>query len=338
MIGAHEETVRYKIKRQFVGLGFRFQAEVDYNKLGLSLHWGTFEVSPVYYDSAPRFFGALNSSGFLIHFSKVLPQGHFVALFALPEGKGTEFALFLERLKKQKIIANFMLDRVQVERHKVMDPTFFNFQAGRWEVDWQRVKALPPAPLPVESERPKRLADQIDMLIIKELQKDARQHLAGIAHALKISSKVLEYHYRTHVIKENLIPGYRIKWGRDLTNTFAHSMVVVRLTFKGLEETAFKKAQAVVSRIPFLWVEDLLEDGTYVATLSIPMEDYMETIGYVNEELRFLGPSLEMGILNVEDSRNFTIPYHMFSDGEWRFDPNEMETAILKELSSSLEK
>ena len=100
-------------------------------------------------------------------------------------------------------------------------------------------------------------------------------------------------------------------------------------------------ANGDIRRVPrpfFLWVEDLLKDGTYVATLSVPIEDFAGTIGYLNDEVHALGSSIEMGFLKVGESYNFTIPYDMFSDGEWQFDPKEMEAAVLKELTGGIEK
>ncbi|MDG6962507.1 MAG: Lrp/AsnC family transcriptional regulator, partial [Nitrososphaerota archaeon] len=41
MTGAHQETIRYKIKKRFGRLGLRFRAEVDFPKLGLNLHWAS---------------------------------------------------------------------------------------------------------------------------------------------------------------------------------------------------------------------------------------------------------------------------------------------------------
>lgn len=336
--GAHQETIRYKIKKRFVRRGFRFQAEVGYSKLGLGLHWGSFEVSPIYYSSAPRFFRALNYAAYLVHFSKILPQGHFVALFSLPEGKAEEFSSFLRRLKKEGIITNFTLNEVIVERHKPMDQTFFNFQADKWEVDWKKVKASAGSSLPIDRERPKQIADEIDMLIIKELQKDATQHIVGIARKLKVNEKTLEYHYRTHVVNRGLIPRYRTRWMKDLTKTLAHSMIIVRMTFKGLEDKEYRKIQTAISKIPFLWAEDLLRDGTYIATMNIPLADFIETNKYINEELGYLGSKVETGYMKVGEASNFTVPYEKFSDGEWQFDISRMEAAVVKELKESLQK
>jgi DNA-binding Lrp family transcriptional regulator len=338
MTGAHQETIRYKIKKRFAGRGFRFQAEVDYGKLGLCLHWASIEVSPVFYASASKFFNTLNRVGYLIHFSKILPRGNFVALFALPVGRGTEFQRFLEMLRTRKIIADFHLDEVVAERHKAMDVACFNFQAGRWEVDWQKVKDSRGSPLCIDRTSPSLVADEIDMQIIKELQINALQHTAGIARKIRGNEKTVEYHFRTHVVKESLVPCYRVRWMKDLTKTVTHSLMVMRMTFAKLEEEPYRKVQAVINKIPYLWVEDRLKDGTYIATLAVPIADSMEMMSYINGELQFLGPEADLGFMKVGESLNFTIPYHMFSNSKWKFQPKLMEKAVVRELSGGLKK
>jgi DNA-binding Lrp family transcriptional regulator len=338
MTGAHQETIRYKIKKRFANRGFRFQAEVNFSKLGLTLHWGTFEVSPIFYKSAPGLFRALNRAGYLIHYSKILPQGHYVALFALPAGKGPEYLNLLEALRQRRIIASYQFNEVLVEQHKPMDPSFYNFQSDRWEVDWQKVRNLPGIQLGAVRAQPKQEADEIDMLIIKELQQDALQHVVGIAKKVKVHEKTMEYHYRTHIVKKGLIPRYRVRWMRDVMKTLAHSTAYTRLTFRELNPQELKRVQKTVSKIPFLWAEHLLKDGTYIATLSIPMVDFVETGSFLNDELQFLGPKVEFGYMKAGDSSNFTIPYDMFVDGEWKFDVKRVESTVLKELSAGSEK
>jgi DNA-binding Lrp family transcriptional regulator len=338
MTGAHRETIRYKIKKRFAARGFRFQAEVDYAKLGLGLHWGVFQIPRVYYESAPRFFDALSRTAYLIHYSKILPQGHFVALFSLPDGTAGEFSGFLQRLKNRGIIEDFTLDRVLAERHKPMNPHFFNFQAGKWEVDWKKVEGSAASSLVLQRQRPKSIADEIDLLIIKELQKDATQHTVVIARKLKLNEKALEYHHRTHVAKEGMIRGYRTRWMKDTTRTLAHSMVFTRLTFRGLGNEEYRQVQSAVSKIPFLWAEDLLEDGTYIATLNVPVTDFVETNSYLNEELGYLGPKVEIGYLKGNESSNFTIPYEKYVHDDWEFDTKRMEAAVVKELRTALQK
>ena len=120
---------------------------------------------------------------------------------------------------------------------------------------------------------------------------------------------------------------------KDLTKTLAHSMAIVHMTFGGLSVRRYRSVQQTMSKIPYLWAEDLLGDGTYVATLCIPIADLLGTLAYINGELHFLGNDLELGFMKVGDSYNFTIPYHMFSDGKWVVDAGKMEADVLKQLS-----
>lgn len=334
LTGAHQETIRYKIKQQFVKKGFRFQAGVDYRKLGLVLHWGKFVFPPAYYDSAAKFFKSLNESAYLIHYSKVLPQGYFVALFALPEGTTIGFSQFLESLKRRKVISEFGLDAVSAQRHKSMDPTFFNFRRNEWEVDWERVKRLKPSSLSTDARPAEYLADELDLLIIKELQKDARQHVVGIGRKLKVKPKTLEYHYRVHVVDGDLMPGYRVRWMNDADRPLSRTTAMIRAVFRGLDPEQYKSVQAAMSKLPFLWVEDLLDSGTYVVGLGVPLEDLSPTLSYINQELPFLGDRVDVGYMSVEESYNYTIPYQMYSKGQWRFDIKKMESAVLKELGA----
>jgi DNA-binding Lrp family transcriptional regulator len=338
MTGAHQETIRYKMKQQFVSKGFRFQADVDYRKLGLSLHWGKIVVSPAHYGSATRFFRSLNDAAYLIHFSKILPQGYFIALFALPEGTTTEFAQFLERLKRHKIISEFTLDRVSAQRHKSSDPHFFNFRRDQWKVDWDKVKTLKASPLTADVRRTEVSADRIDLLLTKELQKDARQHVVGIGRKLKLKPKTLEYHYRAHIVGGGLIPSYRVRWMKDTDQPLSRTTATIRAIFRGLDGDQYKLVQAAMNRLPYLWVEDLLESGTYIVGLAVPLEDLAPTMAYINRELPFLGDHVDIGYLSIEDSYNYTIPYQMFSEGKWQFDVKKMESAVLKELNTGVTK
>jgi DNA-binding Lrp family transcriptional regulator len=337
MTGAHQETIRYKIKRQFAEQGFRFLADVDFRKLGLVLHWGRFVVSPVHYRSATKLFRSMNDSAYLIHFSKIVPQGHFVALFSLPEGTTNEFAQFLEGLKERKIISEFSLDRVLAQRHKTMDPTFFNFRRDRWEVDWEKVRRAPALPL-VREGRAELLADYTDLLIINELQKDARYHISEVASKLKLNAKTVEYHYRAHVAGEGLMRGYMVRWMKELNEPLSSSVVSMRIEFEGLDARRLKMVQSVMNRMPYLWVEDLLEPQTYIATLAVPMSDFAPTMDYISSELGYLGKHADVGFLGVEESFNYTIPYHLFAERKWRFDAKRMEAAVMKAMNAGIGK
>jgi DNA-binding Lrp family transcriptional regulator len=324
MTGAHVETIRYKIKKQFRKLCFKIHADVDYRRLGLTLHWATFHFTRSYYEAAPKILRTLNQIGYLTYFAKIVPQGHHVALFALPNVSTQHYRSFLSRIQKMGILADFTIDEVLVNRHRSMDPRFFNFHSGKWEVQWNMVKEEAGAPLQLDKKESRSVADYYDLLLIKELQIDALQHVVAAARKLKVNQKTFEYHYRAHVLKQRLIPSYIVRWTQDTEKTLIHTVMLTRMTFKGLSHAELLRTQSAVSKIPFLWAEDLLSDGTYIATLAIPVEEVVTTYDYLNGEVYDLNSKVEIGYIKLPDSSLFTIPYNMFSDKGWKFDVHEM--------------
>src|SRR5712691_8109927 len=127
LTGAHAETIRYKVKRQFGRLGFKIHADIDYTKLGLTLSWGTFQFARSHAASAVGIFKTLNEKGYLSYYAKVVPQGNYVALFALPTGVTEEYRTFLNEMKDVGILTSFSFDEVLASRHNLMNPKQFNF-------------------------------------------------------------------------------------------------------------------------------------------------------------------------------------------------------------------
>jgi len=338
MTGAHQETIRYKIKKRFGRLGFRFHAEVDFDRIGLSLHWATIDFAKAYYPMAQQILRAMNQVGYLTYFAKVVPQGNYVAQLALPENTADQYREFLAGLVEKRILNTFTLDEVLAARHKVMDPHFFNFRSGRWEIEWDKVAEQASAPLTLGNKPHAEDFDYYDLLVIKELQKDSLQHLTGIAKKLKVHQKTLEYHYRTHVQKWKLVPSYTIRWTQDTTKKLIHSVATTTLTYRGLSRPEYIEVQSAISRVPFLWSEDLLKDGTYVAVLHIPVTDMIKATSYINEATPNLSSKVTMGFVEPANATSFTIPYNMYQDGKWKFDRRQLDNSLRKESVVPLKK
>lgn len=326
--GAHPETVRYQIKKRLGKLGFRFHADVDYSLLGLRQYWGTFRFDPGYRGDASGIFPMLNKVGYLTYYAKIVPQGHYVARFALPDSDVSELRDVLEVMQKDCGLKEFSFEEALASSHRPMNPRFFNFRSGSWEVEWDKVQEEEAVPLQKERAVPVEEADYTDMLIVKELQKDALSHVAGMARKLGISEKTLEYHYRTHVVHKRLIRGYIVRWTRDVDKSITHSVATTRLTFKGLSSQELTRLQAAVSKVPFLWAEELLRDGTYIATFYIPLTELIAVFSYLDAALPDLDSRVEVGFTRSKEAELFTIPYEMYQDGVWTFDASRVRQGI----------
>ena len=335
---AHQETIRYKFKHRFGRLGLRFHAEVDYGRLGLDLHWLALSISPMYYDNAPALFRLLNKACYLNYFAKVVPGGSFVVRVAIPNGKQTEYAALMKWLKTERVLTDFSLKKVRVSRHVTMNPKFFDFRSHRWEIPWNELGAESARQLPVVEKAAKLAVDYFDLLILKELQIDSTQHMTSIARKLKVNQKTLEYHYRSHVIGQELVRSYFVKWVQDTSKTLSHSVALTRLVFRPQSSSELERVQSAVSKIPFLWEEDLMDDGTYVTGMYVPLNDMLSMLAYVNTELGELGRKVESEYVKTSEASAFTIPYEAWKDGGWSFDTDKMKSEIRNGLSKIRQK
>ena len=323
LTGVHQETIRYKINKRFRKLGFHIHAEVDYRKLGLAPHWAELQLSPRFAGTPRSLFLAMNEAAYLVYYGKLMPQGSFACLFAIPEGRGSEHEAFLEYLQRSEIIKGYSITEVSAGSHPAMRPAFFNFQSNRWDVDWNVVRSSQGTDLKI-TETPRAVHfDYSDLLLVKELQADALQHTVAIAKKVRVNQKTLEYHYRMHVLKEKLVSGYLVRWQHDIETSVAHSALVARMTFKNLGSSV-ATIQRVVSKIPFLWAEELMADGSYIATIHIPVQEATSTFDFLNSQAPDLYGKVELSFVKRQEASAFTIPYHMYEKG-WKYDLDRMK-------------
>jgi DNA-binding Lrp family transcriptional regulator len=323
LIGAHPETVRYNLNKRFRKLGFHIHAEADYRRLGLVPYWAELQLSPKLVGSPRSLFLAMNEHAYLVYYGKLLPQGNFVCLFAIPEGREKEHEAFLTFLQNSEILQSYTLNEIVGSRHPAMNPSFFNFQSNRWDVDWNRVMLVQVPDMKIDRKVQPVDVDYCDLLLVKELQMDALQHIISIARKVGVNQKTLEYHYRVHLQKEKLVSGYPVRWQHDIERSVSHSALMARLTFRNLGNS-FTSVQRAVGKIPFLWAEEVQVDGTYIATIHIPVQEATSTFDYLNSQVPDLYGKAELSFVKRSEASAFTIPYMMF-DKDWKY-----ELAVMK--------
>ena len=317
MTGAHAETIRYKVKKQFKSSGFKIDANVDYEKLGLEQHLAELRFSKGYRAAAGKVLSVLNEVAYLTYYAKVVPQGSYLCVFSVPAGASSELRALLEELQGMGLLDGFDLSRAESSRHDSILPAYFNFRSGRWDVDWSRLRLGPARPLPVRKEQTPSDLDAYDLMLMKELQTDALQHVVGIARKLKVHQKTLEYHYRAHVQKRKLISSYYFRWiGKPKAES--SSVLLTVLLFRDLGND-FQRVQRAVSKIPFLWSEYVTKDDRYVALLLTPVREAVTLFSYINEEAPELHDRVQVGYVSAGETVSFPVPAHMYKRG-WAFD------------------
>ena len=326
LTGVPTETVRYKIKKQLKEMAIKIHADVDYQRIGLRLHWAIFDFTPAYSELAVQIFLALHEIGYLIYYARIIPQGHYVVLFVPPEGSGEKYREFLQHLVNSGILRSFSFEEVVWSRHLSMNPKYFDFDSANWEIDWNKIDSdRVDLQKPAEHDE-KAEVDKADLLLIKELQKDALQSIIDIARKVNIHPKTLRYHYHAHIERRALVPRYLIRWMKDIESTRGHSIIFTRVTFKGLSESELIAARSAVTRLPFTWVEYVMRNGTYLAEINIPIQSQPDTLSYISKKVTGFGQKLEVSFIDPSVANFGTIQYKVFNDDTgWIFDTQDLK-------------
>ncbi|MDG6933827.1 MAG: hypothetical protein JRN68_03945 [Nitrososphaerota archaeon] len=306
------ETVRYKLKRQLPKMGFSIHAQPSYGKLGLSVYWATLRFARQDTQLSARVLNYLGEKGYLVYYSRELPNGRYSANFALPSGTLNECTSNLDYLVKNKILSDYQLDEVTHVQYHSLNPRYFNFRSKRWEVDWSNVKAEEPSQSRIKATQIVSF-DKYDLLLLKEFQADALQHTTDIARRSKAATPVLGYHYRTHLQKYGLVDTYMVRWMPEAAKKkVGQTATTVRIRIADVKQKELQQVHNGFIRLPFSWTEHFTNRNMFIATLVVPVDEMINIFDYLNGELPQLVDKIDTSFVKSQDVAQFTVPYDMF--------------------------
>jgi DNA-binding Lrp family transcriptional regulator len=335
LTGIPQETVNYKLTKQFPKLGLAVQVSVSYEKLGLRRLVCEADINPELNSRAREIFDAMAHHAFLTYQARQLTvpgYSHFL-MFAVPVSLIAEFRAFMDGLVSKGVLTRYTLSEISWLRHLSLDPRFYDFVNRSWHVNWKWVAetdgVLVEEPLTINpQEEPK--TDNVDLFIIKELQANALQKLAIIARKLRVDPKLLRYHFHHHV--EPVIAGYCVSWLGAYKGTLKRNLIHMVFIFSGLDEKQLRRARDIFNRVPFTWAEAIGPRGDYYTFLHVDSKHFEETMLF----LKFmLGPTQDRAKTVFLDGGSpdsnlaYSIPYEMFDEGRWVFHPEEAYQAVI---------
>jgi DNA-binding Lrp family transcriptional regulator len=322
-----ESTVRYNVNR-LSRMGILIQPAIAYEKLGFERYWAFFEFGDKYRGKEKQFFEAMNENAYLIYFTRLLPQGKYVAVLTVPTSVRAEYSQFISGLIDEKILKSCQMHELLWIRHPEMKAEHYDFGAKTWDIDWETLdRAMPSVAEPKSEELAQQLIDQIDLSILKEMQVDSIAPLTKIARKLKINSKTAYYHYRNHVLTRKLLKNYVLRWrgfGKRKYVTPA-----MKFWYSGLTGAELMQVQKVFNSIPLIWSDAISKDRSmYIAELAIPAEQLPDLLSFVWNNTQQFSSKLNFGFSDSPFGDGYSIPYQMFDDGEWSFDAEKAVSRI----------
>lgn len=315
------ETLRKRIKRLYTQTFLRFNINVHYTNLGLRRTVLFAEAVPGYENIL---FDALKINDFWIFVSRC--YGMFegcVGIFTVPSENCDQFEHFvgeLERIglaRKTQIFWSTCFYSVH-SRCK-----WFNQKRKMWNFDWDEwVQEIrnEGTNLPytlAHTETPSVKVDEIDVLILKELEKDATISFKKLGEKLGISPQLASYHFHNHLIGINLLRSFEVSafhFGKDSEFSF--------FIFNFDEQQKLAKFASSLIDKPFVKaLGKILNGNALYAYLYFPRGEFRRFLDVSSKLVRngFL-KSYQYVIQDLANSSRATIPFQCFKNGKWLYD------------------
>ena len=316
-LGMPEETVRYKL-RKFYERGLAFSVFVDLLKLGLRPYYAELMFSPRWRPSAGQLLQSMYGYSYISYYTGYLTGSYMTAHFSMPYGAGGHLRRLLDEMAEMGILEEYRLRSAAWVSYKGVDPDFFDPDAGEWDVDWDRVRPLEELPERVDypEERPPAEFDYYDLLIVSELQQDARIAVADMAKRTGANEKTLSYHFNRHVTENGIVKGYILKWwGAHYAKT--NTVSYLELAISGIRRRDVDSLRRSLEALPFAYSSRLLEEGepTYMLYIAMPPNYFNQSITWLRDRLSELSvlDNTSFRLLDARESMSFTVPLELYN-------------------------
>jgi len=249
--------------------------------------------------------------------------------YGIPKDHTTKFEQFIQEIKRLGVACEVQTLWSTCFYTVNRTSNWFDSSSETWTFPWDKwVEEIQAegTELPYTLVDPKDFpikADETDLFIIKELEKDATISLTAIADKLGTTLQNVSYHYNLHVIKNGLIENFEVFiFPFDRT---ASDMFFFTFKFDNIEKMT-KFALSLLDK-PFVYiVGKVLGENTITTQVYLPRPEFRNFIDNLLKLIR--AGFLQNYNYVVQDIRSGkwsreTIPYEFFKNGSWKYNHNE---------------
>jgi len=257
------------------------------------------------------------------------PFSHY-SVHAVPINYVSEFKEYLERLQELGIVQRCLTTEVSDSHGAVPSFEFFDPKARMWLLDWDRwlkdsVEPRKTLAISDPSEY-KVVADKMDLLILKELQKNGRKRFTEISEVLRVTLQAVKHRFDSNIIKKDMIQHYVFRFV-PYPMEFS-DLREVRLEFP--DEWLMNRFFSAGINFPFvLSLSKVLGKAALMMRTIVPQASQREFFGFIsNLAKRGLISDYSTIRLHPESQRRQTMSHELY-DNElgWQWDLNKCLSA-----------
>jgi len=321
-LGMPAETLRKKVKRLRSQIFLRTNVNIYHTNLGLKKAVVFAEAISGYEDLLSD---CLKQNGFWIFLGRCYGMFEgYVGIFTIPKGHSGEFKQFLNQIKRLGTAKNVEVFWSTCFHSVNSRSMWFDKQLGYWNFQWDKwIEDIKnePTKLPYTLMDPEDfpiVGDEIDILMLKELEKDATIKTARLAKVLGISPQLALYHFHEHLIRKGLIESFQVTafhFGRETSDFYFFIF-----NFDNYEKLA-EFASSLLDK-PFMrTLGKILGKNALYGYIYLPRSEFRNFLKALSKLVKtgFLD-SYRYVIQDLENSSRQTISYEYFKNGSWIYD------------------
>jgi len=260
----------------------------------------------------------------------------YCAYFAFPAEHKKELQNYLKEASSAGILPRYKFFWTTNSYYVTPDFIWYDFKEKRWKLQWCKwVDEILNAPekLPEalkESENYQIVADKADLIIIKELEKDAAIKLGKLAKILNITPQSVGNRYQKHIIERNLIAEYNV----DIYPFPVEVSDLYNFVIDFKDEKAIGKFVNASNGKPFMVsYAKVIGKNSLITNVYILKREFPKLIESLNR-LYSEGLIKNFFYVTLEPTayKRQTIAYKNFENGKWTYNSEE-KIKKLKEIS-----
>lgn len=321
-LGIPAETARKRLKGLQSQNFLKFHVNIYHTNLGLKKAVVLAEATPGYED---LLFNCLKTNDFWIGITRC--YGKFegcLGIYTIPLSHIEEFKRFVKELERLKLAKNIQVFWSTCFHSVPFTCNWFDEGSETWVFPWDKwLEEIPSqgTKLPytlVDPEDFPTLGDEIDVFILKELEKDATISFTDLARILDTSPQLVRYHFREHLLKRGLIESFEVTFFHFGRATSDYFFFIFK--FDSMEKLA-KFALSLLDKPFAKGLGKILGDSALIAYLYLPKPEFRKFIDSLSKLIRNgLLRDYDYLIQDLREASRQTISYEYFKDGAWLYD------------------
>jgi DNA-binding Lrp family transcriptional regulator len=299
----------------------------------------------VFAESKPGYeeilYECLKANDYWLYVSQCIGVPKCLAIYGIPRGKEKKFKEFLSRFEELNLACNIKSFWSTCFQNINVTSIWFDNSSEEWIFPWDswlKEVLTNEGKLPytlIDPDDYPQKADWIDIMILKELEKDCTIKFKELAKMLGISLQGVKYHFENHVIKEKMFEGPQIV--AEHYKASSPDTYYFRFVFKNHKNLA--KFACSLRDKPFARVMGkVYGDNQLFVQVYLPRQQLRNFTETLSKLVRtgFLD-TYEYVILDLTKTKRETIPYQFFKDNHWLYDHEMFLTKLQSTVKHFLE-